>query len=108
MSPGASGYQTEKSAVNRFMVFLHFEYKAEGMRLLIILVSVYTFSLGRIQNSCDIRRRHPLTPMAFDNIPPEIQKLLIDSPELATGVLRWLATVGCKADFLRRRYSDAT
>jgi hypothetical protein len=108
MSPGASGYQTEKSAVNRFMVFLHSEYKSEGVRLLIILVSVCTFSLGRIQNSCDIRRRHPLTPMAFDNIPPEIQKLLIDTPELATGVLRWLATVGCKADFLWGRYLDAT
>jgi NADP-dependent 3-hydroxy acid dehydrogenase YdfG len=46
MSSGASGYQTEKSAVNRFMEFLHFEYEAEGVRLLIILVSVCTFSLG--------------------------------------------------------------
>jgi hypothetical protein len=108
MSPRASGCQTGKSAVNRFMEFLHFEYKAESVRLLIILVSVCTFSLGRIQNSCDICRRHPLTPMAFDNIPPEIQKLLSDSPELATGFLRWLVTVGFKADFLGGRYLDAT
>jgi hypothetical protein len=49
-----------------------------------------------------------LTRMAVDNIPPEIQKLLIDTPELAGGFALWLATAGSKVDFLRGRYSDAT
>jgi NAD(P)-dependent dehydrogenase (short-subunit alcohol dehydrogenase family) len=32
-SPGGSGYQTTKSAVNRFTEFLHFEYEAEDIRV---------------------------------------------------------------------------
>jgi NAD(P)-dependent dehydrogenase (short-subunit alcohol dehydrogenase family) len=30
--PGASSYQSTKTAVNRFTEFLHFEYEAEGVR----------------------------------------------------------------------------
>jgi hypothetical protein len=46
--------------------------------------------------------------MALDNMSSEIQKLLIDSSELAAAFVLWLSIDGSKADFLRRRYSDAT
>ncbi|GAA6011620.1 hypothetical protein JCM10207_002681 [Rhodosporidiobolus poonsookiae] len=84
--PGMSGYQSFKSAINRFAEFVHFE--EPGVR-------VFAF--------------HPantVTKLTVDSIPTDYHGMLDDTPELPGGFAVWLATQD-KADFLRGRYISA-
>ncbi|GAA6011624.1 hypothetical protein JCM10207_002682 [Rhodosporidiobolus poonsookiae] len=83
---GMGGYQSFKSAINRFAEFVHFE--EPGVR-------VFVF--------------HPastVTKLTIDSIPSEYHGLLDDTPLLPAGFAVWLATQN-SADFLRGRYISA-
>jgi len=81
--PGASAYYGTKLALLRFTEFIELEYGAKGIVPIVI---------------------HPggvLTTMAKD-LPEEIQKLLIDKPELAGDFIVWLSKD--KKEWLSARY----
>ncbi|GAA6019535.1 hypothetical protein JCM10207_003735 [Rhodosporidiobolus poonsookiae] len=84
--PRLSCYQSNKSMINRFTEFLHFEEP-----------DVRTFAI------------HPGgvdTQLARSILPEEVWPHLVDTPELAGGFVLWLATQD-SADFLRGRYISA-
>ncbi|GAA5920107.1 hypothetical protein JCM1841_004102 [Sporobolomyces salmonicolor] len=85
-TPGLSGYQSNKTMINRFTEFIHFEEP-----------SVRTFAI------------HPggvMTKLATEGMPSDLHYILCDTPELSAGLSLWLATQD-DADFLRGRYVSA-
>ncbi|GAA5888894.1 hypothetical protein JCM5296_005035 [Sporobolomyces johnsonii] len=82
-TPGLSAYQSNKTMINRFTEYIHFEEP-----------SVRTFAI------------HPggvLTKLSMDAMSPDLYHYLCDTPELSAGFSLWLATQD-DADFLRGRY----
>ncbi|KZT70840.1 putative oxidoreductase [Daedalea quercina L-15889] len=86
---GFSGYQTSKTAVNRFAEFLHAEYGDKGVR-------AFAYHPGGV-----------LTKLAKHGMPPETHHtLLVDTPELAGGFSVFLSAPEKYADtdVFRGRY----
>ncbi|CAF1294775.1 unnamed protein product [Didymodactylos carnosus] len=84
--PGCSGYQSGKTAINRFTDFVYEEYNDKGVR-------VFAYHPGGIK-----------TELAM-HMPEDSHHILIDTPELAGGFCVYLASP--KADFLNGRYISA-
>ncbi|KAH9915673.1 NAD-P-binding protein [Fomitopsis serialis] len=87
--PGFSGYQTTKTAINRFAEFLHAEYGEKGVR-------AFAYHPGGV-----------LTKLAEYGMPPETHNtLLIDKPELAGGFCVFLTAPGkyVDTDVFRGKY----
>ena len=84
-TPGFSGYQSGKTAINRITDFIHAEYPN---------VRVFAYHPGGVKT--ELARKAP----------EHMQQYFIDPPELAAGYCVWLTTD--HADFLRGRYSDCT
>lgn len=84
--PGASGYQSGKTVINRLTDFVYEEYKDKGIR-------VFAYHPGGIK-----------TAMAA-KVPEKYHPFLIDTPELPGGFCIYLAS--SRADYLNGRYVSA-
>jgi NAD(P)-dependent dehydrogenase (short-subunit alcohol dehydrogenase family) len=83
LTPGASGYQTSKHAINRLCEFVNVEHGEEGIKCFAIHPGGVATDLAK-------------------NMPEELRVNLVDSPDLAAGFIVWLCSG--KANWARGRY----
>ncbi len=83
LTPHASDYQTSKHAINRLCEFVNVDHGDEGINCFAIHPGGVATSLAK-------------------NMPDELHRFLIDTPELSAGFVVWLCTG--QADWARGKY----